>query len=136
MGGQRPDVAGGQRDVFGKRAGVGHAEHHEVAGLGAGVVAPAQAGVDEHAGPHGGRVGGHVGAVGGYFAGSIGSQSAGQLDAGVFALLNKYIAVVERGGVQPNQDFAGAGRGHGHIAHGNGLVDGIKLESLHRGVTT
>ena len=131
VGGQRPDVLGRQHDVFGKGAGVGHAQHHKVAGLHAGVVAPAQAGVDEHAGAHGGCLGWHPRAVGGYHTGAIGPQGAGQLNAGILAFLNKHVAVVEGGGVELHQDFAGAGRGRGHFPHGNGLVNGIELESLH-----
>ena len=77
MGGQRADVTGRQGNVFGKGAGVGHAEDDEIFGLGARVVAPAQAGIDEDAGAHGGRIGGHIRTVGGYFAGAIGPEGAG-----------------------------------------------------------
>ena len=131
VGWQGPDVFGGQHDVLGEGAGVGHAQHGELAGLGAGVAAPAQAGVDEHAGPHGGGVGRHVCAVGGHFASPIGPQGAGQRDAGVFTGLDKNVAVVEGGGVQLHQNFAQAGRGRGNVAQHHGLVNGIELNGLH-----
>jgi hypothetical protein len=78
-------------------------------------------------------MGWHIGAVGRDLAGAIGPQGARQLDARVLALLNEYVAVVEGRGVQPHQDFAGPGRGRGHLAQQGRLVNGIELKGTHGG---
>ena len=118
VGGLGHDVRGGDDDLVGVGAVVGHAENAVVGALSLGIWPPAEAGVDDDTLT--GQLGCDAGTDRRDHAGPVRTEHTRQPDAAVLAEANPHVTTVQGGGFESDYDLAGRGGAARHLTHGQG----------------